>query len=175
MSNTIATIVARVACWSFVRPKPQSQRFECRDGVPRWLTVHTWCCLFRQKAKCCAPKKYCAGAAIKGFQNQSFATSFFHAVIVALERPCSFSGTYVQEQHYTYIQRDDSCRLHFYNRKPFFSVKQANADVQGCQMVYFLTKNRNLDQFCRALQWEVPLPCDVPILCPFVIFCGNLV
>jgi hypothetical protein len=43
---------------------------------------------------------------------------------------------------------------------------------QGCQMVYFQTKNSNLGRFWRALEWKL-LVSDIPIwniLRPFGIF-----
>jgi hypothetical protein len=48
---------------------------------------------------------------------------------------------------------------------------------QGCQMVYFQTKNTNLGKFWRALWWQI-LVHLMPIwyiLWPFGIFCGHLV
>jgi hypothetical protein len=39
-------------------------------------------------------------------------------------------------------------------RNPVPVFKNA-ASKQGCQMVYFQTKNPNLGKFCRALEWKM--------------------
>jgi hypothetical protein len=36
-----------------------------------------------------------------------------------------------------------------------YKLKHRNASKQGCQIVYFQTKNPNLGQFCRALHWKM--------------------
>jgi hypothetical protein len=43
--------------------------------------------------------------------------------------------------------------------------------MQGCQMVYFQTKNPNLGTFLRAFEWKM----FFTILWPFGMFCGHLV
>jgi hypothetical protein len=55
--------------------------------------------------------------------------------------------------------------------------QSCSARVQGCQMVYFQTKNRNLGKFWRVLQWrmEVYFLALWSILQPFYIFYGHLV
>jgi hypothetical protein len=63
------------------------------------------------------------------------------------------------------------------NRNHFFA-----ASVQGCQMVYFQTKNSNLGKFWRVLQWNMLVfyghafyfTATRHILRRFSIFCGNL-
>jgi hypothetical protein len=49
--------------------------------------------------------------------------------------------------------------------------------VQGCQMVFFKTKNPNLGKFWRALEWKklVNYMAIWNILRPFGIFDGHLV
>jgi hypothetical protein len=49
--------------------------------------------------------------------------------------------------------------------------------VQGCQVVYFQTKNINLGKFLRALEWKgwYILWLFVMLLRPFGIFYGHLV
>jgi hypothetical protein len=48
---------------------------------------------------------------------------------------------------------------------------------QGCQMVYFQTKNPNLGKFWSVLQWKmlVDFVAVRSILWQFGIFCGRLV
>jgi hypothetical protein len=48
---------------------------------------------------------------------------------------------------------------------------------QGCQMVYFQTKNFNLGNFWRVLQWKILIYflCHAVYLRPFDIFYGHLV
>jgi hypothetical protein len=48
---------------------------------------------------------------------------------------------------------------------------------QGCQMVYFQTKNPNLGKFWRALEWKMLVYFMViwNILRPFRIYYGHLV
>jgi hypothetical protein len=51
------------------------------------------------------------------------------------------------------------------------------AQQQGCQMVYFLTKNPNLGTFWRALEWKM-LVCLITIRnvsLPFCMIYGHLV
>jgi hypothetical protein len=47
--------------------------------------------------------------------------------------------------------------------------------VQGCQMVYFPTKNPNLSKSLRALQWKIFVHFVIiwSILRPYGIFCGH--
>jgi hypothetical protein len=49
--------------------------------------------------------------------------------------------------------------------------------VQGCQMVCFQTKNPNLDQLCRVLQWKILIYFMTiwSILQPLEMFCVHLV
>jgi hypothetical protein len=49
--------------------------------------------------------------------------------------------------------------------------------LQGCQIVYFQTKNQNLGKFWRAFEWKmlVYLMTIRYILRPFGIVCGHLV
>jgi hypothetical protein len=49
--------------------------------------------------------------------------------------------------------------------------------LQGCQMVYFQTKNHNLSKFWRVLQWKMLVFCTAlwSILRLFGIVCGHLV
>jgi hypothetical protein len=54
---------------------------------------------------------------------------------------------------------------------------QALGSKQGCQMVYFQTKNPHLGKFWRVLQWKmlVYFVAIRPIFLPLGIFCGLLV
>jgi hypothetical protein len=49
--------------------------------------------------------------------------------------------------------------------------------IQGCQMVYFQTKNTNLGTLWRVLEWEMLLYFKIiwSILWPFCIIYGSLV
>jgi hypothetical protein len=69
--------------------------------------------------------------------------------------------------------------LQFSSRKPF-SFKDGSrrsSPPQGCQMVYFQTKNPNLGKLWRVLEWKrlVYFMVHWKILWPFGIFCGHLV
>jgi hypothetical protein len=60
---------------------------------------------------------------------------------------------------------------------PFKQPTFAAASAQGCQMVYFQTKDPNLGKFWRALQWKM-LVYFMPIwytLRPFDKFYSHLV
>jgi hypothetical protein len=48
--------------------------------------------------------------------------------------------------------------------------------MQGCQMVYYETKNRNLGKFCRVFQWKMLAHFRAiwSILQPFGILCDIL-
>jgi hypothetical protein len=61
--------------------------------------------------------------------------------------------------------------------KIYHAVKLTACKHQGCQMVYFQTKNRTLGQFWRALQWKtIVYFVDIwSILRPFDILFGHLV
>jgi hypothetical protein len=62
-------------------------------------------------------------------------------------------------------------------RKKLTSDCHVSICNQGCQMVYFLTQNRNLGKFGRVLQWNM-LVYFMDIWCilrPFDIFYNNLV
>jgi hypothetical protein len=60
--------------------------------------------------------------------------------------------------------------------RKFFSSENCPAE-QGCQLVYFQTKNPNLGKFWRALEWKISVYFVVisNILRLFGIFYGHLV
>jgi hypothetical protein len=65
----------------------------------------------------------------------------------------------------------------WYSRKCKFRKMPRKIRIQGCQMVYFQTKNPTLGKFWRALDWKM-LICIMPIwniLWTFGIFYDHLV
>jgi hypothetical protein len=63
------------------------------------------------------------------------------------------------------------------NNESIFSLKNNLSSFQGCQMVYFQTKNPNWGKFWRALEWKmfVYFMTVWNILRPFGIIYGRLI